>query len=98
MSDTVSEHAAMRINARLDEASQKQLEHLARVSGQRVSDVVRESPGRYHAEVSARQRPPMNFLSMVDDGRSGRTDLASNYKQVIAESAAAKHGLDDLRR
>jgi hypothetical protein len=98
MSDTVSEHAAMRINARLDEASQKQLEYLARVSGHRVSQVARESMARYHAEVSARQRLPMNFLSMVDEGRSGRTHLASNYKQVIADSATAKYGLDDRRR
>ncbi len=88
----------MRINARLDEASQKQLEYLAQATGQSVSHVVRESLARYYAEVSARQRPPMKFLSMVGEGDSGRTDLASNYKQVIADSLAAKHGLDDRRR
>jgi Ribbon-helix-helix protein, copG family len=88
----------MRINARLDEASQKQLEYLAQATGQSVSQVVRESLARYHAEVTARHRPPMKFLAMVGQGSSGRTDLATNYKQVIAESMAAKHGLDDRRR
>lgn len=88
----------MRINARLDESSQKQLEYLAQATGQSVSHVVRESLARYYAEVTARQRPPMNFLAMVGQGDSGRTDLATNYKQVIAEALAAKHGLDDRRR
>jgi predicted transcriptional regulator len=98
MSDIAMEHTAMRINARLDESAQKQLEYLAQATGQSVSHVVRESLARYYAEVSARQRPPMQFLSMVGEGRSGRTDLASTYKQVISDSLAAKHGLDDRRR
>jgi len=88
----------MRINARLDESAQKQLEYLAQATGQSVSHVVRESLARYYAEVTARQRPPMKFLAMVGQGSSGRTDLATDYKQFISESLAAKHGLDDRRR
>jgi hypothetical protein len=88
----------MRINARLDESSQQQLEYLAQATGQSVSHVVRESLARYYTEVTTRQRPPMKFLAMVGQGHSGRDDLASNYKQVLADSLAAKHGVDDRRR
>jgi hypothetical protein len=30
---------------------------------------------------------------MVGQGDSGRSDVASNYKDLLAESLAAKHGL-----
>ena len=88
----------MRINARFDEASQRQLEYLAQVTGQSVSHVVRESVARYYAELRAQKRPPMKFLALVGQGDSGQSDIASNVKRYLSESLAAKYGLDDRRR
>jgi Ribbon-helix-helix protein, copG family len=93
MSDIVMEHAAMRINARLDESAQKQLEYLAQATGQSVSDVVRESLARYYAEVRNERGGLLHFAKMIGQGDSGRSDLASKYKQIISDSLAAKHGL-----
>jgi predicted transcriptional regulator len=87
------EHAAMRINARLDESSQKQLEYLAQATGQSVSHVVRESLARYYAEVRNERGGLLHFAKMIGQADSGRSDLASNYKQLISDSLAAKHGL-----
>ena len=83
----------MRINARLDEETQRQIEYITAATGQSVSHVVRESLARYYAEVKARQLAPMKFLALVGQGDSGRDDLSTNYKQLLAESLAAKHGL-----
>jgi len=81
----------MRINARLDEASQQQLEYLAQTTGQSVSHVVRESVARYYAEVRARQQGPRRLLAMIGQGDSGRSDVASKVKQLVGEAIAAKH-------
>lgn len=81
-----------RINARLDDASQAQLEFLAQATGQSVSHVVRESVARYYAEVKARQQGPVNFLALVGKGRSGRSDIASNVKRELDQILAEKHG------
>ena len=83
----------MRINARLDEDTQRQIEYITAATGQSVSHVVRESLARYYLEIKARQRPPMKFLALIGLGDSGRDDLSTDYKQVLAESLAAKHVL-----
>ena len=88
----------MRINARLDEDTQRQVEYITAATGQSVSHVVRESLARYYVEIKARQRPPMRFLALVGQGDSGRSDIASNVKHCVGVALAAKHGLDDRRR
>jgi len=82
----------MRINARLDDAAQAQLEFLAQATGQSVSHVVRESVARYYAEIKARRQGPVNFLALVGKGRSGRSDIASNVKRELDQILAEKHG------
>ena len=82
----------MRINARLDDLSQQQLDYLAQATGQSVSHVVRESVARYYAEVRAERVGLSHFAKVIGQGDSGRGDLASNYKQLLGESLAAKHG------
>ncbi len=79
----------MRINARLDEATEKQLEYLTQVTGQSVSHVVRESVAQYYVQVR-RGRPSSRFLSMAGQWRSGHADTASNVKTVLAEALEAK--------
>ncbi len=73
----------MRINARLDEETQAQLEYITLTTGSSTSHVVRESVAQYYLHVRAQQRPRMRFLDMV--GHSGRTDVASNFKAHVAE-------------
>ena len=87
----------MRINARLDPEAQEQIKYLTEATGRGVSLVVREAVAHYYVHVREREqsRVPKRLLAMVGKGRSrdGRTDVASNYKEIIAESIAAKYGL-----
>jgi hypothetical protein len=83
----------MRINARLDEETQAQLEYITLTTGNSTSHVVRESVAQYYLHVRAQQRPRMRFLDMVS--HSGRTDVASNFKahvsQIMEEKLARSH-------
>ena len=89
----------MRINARLDPEAQEQIKYLTETTGRGVSLVVREAVAHYYVHVREREREqirvPKRLLAMVGKGQSrdGRTDVASNYKEIIAESIAAKYGL-----
>ena len=83
----------MRVNARLDDEAQSQINYLTQSTGQSVSHVVREALARYHREVRASQGGLRHFAQLIGQGDSGRSDLATNYKQLIADSLAAKHGL-----
>jgi hypothetical protein len=84
-----------RINARVGEATQRQMEELMRATGQTTSGVVREAIAVYHAQLRNARPVPKRLLAMVGKGRSrdGRTDVATNYKQVLAESLADKYKL-----
>ncbi|NRF69519.1 ribbon-helix-helix protein, CopG family [Aquincola sp. S2] len=83
----------MRVNARLDEETQQQLEYLVEATGESVSHVVRESVARYYRDVRAERGGMRHFAKMIGKGNSGRSDIASNYKQYVAESIDAKYGL-----
>ena len=83
----------MRVNARLDDEAQSQINYLTQATGQSVSHVVREALARYHREVRASQGGLRHFAQLIGQGDSGRSDLATNSKQLIADSLAAKHGL-----
>jgi hypothetical protein len=83
----------MRINARLDEEGQAQLEYLTLATGQGVSHVVRESVARYYLQVKQQQPRPSRLLAMVGAGHSGRTDISSNVKNHLTEILERKLGL-----
>lgn len=85
--------APARINARLDGEAQAQLSYLVRATGQSVSHVVREAVAQYHAQVKARQGGLRHFAQAIGAGDSGRSDISTRYKELLAESLAAKHGL-----
>lgn len=85
----------MRVNARLDEVTQQQLDYLTQVTGQSVSHVVRESVAQYYAQVR-RQRAPSRFLAMAGKGDSGRSDVASHVKAHLTEILEGKLGLGPL--
>lgn len=83
----------MRVNARLDDEAQQQIDYLVQVTGQSVSQVLREAVARYHAQTRAQQGGPRRLLAMIGQGDSGRSDIASRYKDLLTESLAKKHGL-----
>lgn len=80
----------MRINARFDEEAEQQIGYLTAATGQSVSQVVREAVALYHAQVKARKARPLRLLAAVGSGDSGRSDVASQVKQRVAEALAAK--------
>ena len=53
---------------------------------------MREAVARYHAQTKAQQGGPRRLLAMVGQGDSGRSDIASRYKALLAESLSQKHG------
>jgi hypothetical protein len=83
----------MRINARLDDESQAQIDYLTQTTGHSVSQVVREALARYHRDVRASQGGPRRLLAMMGQGDSGRSDVASQVKQQVYEALLTKHGL-----
>jgi predicted transcriptional regulator len=89
-----------RINARVDPATQERLDELVLSTGQSISHVVREAIAVYHAQHKQARPPPKRLLAMVGKGRSrdGRTDVASNYKQVVAEIIEGKYALTQAPR
>lgn len=83
----------MRVNARLDDESQQQIDYLVSHTGQSVSHVLRESVARYYAEVRARKQGLRRFATVIGTGDSGRSDVATHYKEHLLEILEAKHGL-----
>jgi hypothetical protein len=82
----------MRVNARLDQMAEEQITYLTQATGQSVSLVLREAVGLYYQQVRAsRGAGPRNLLAMVGQGRSGRTDLSTTYKEEITPILDRKH-------
>jgi predicted transcriptional regulator len=90
-----------RINARVDEATQKQLDELILSTGQSISHVVREAIAVYHVQVRKQQQRPLprKLLAMVGRGRSkdGRTDVSENYKDIVTAAIEEKYALSHPR-
>ena len=88
----------MRVNARLDETAQEQLNYLAKTTGHSVSHVLRQAVSVYHEKIKQQQaRPPSRFLALIGTGNSGRSDVASNVKAHVADIIQRKHGLVPLQ-
>ena len=95
----------MRLNARLDDEANSNVEYLTQATGQSVSQVVREALARYRREVQPQRSTLRHFAQAIGNsgssgnsgnsgsGDSGRSDLASNYKQIVGEIIETKLGL-----
>ncbi len=81
----------MRVNARLDEATQQQLLYLIEATGQNASHVVRESVAQYYVQVKRQEKVPSRFLALAGTGDSGRSDIASHIKHHYGEALARKY-------
>ncbi len=80
----------MRVNARFDPDTQAQLEYIVATTGQAVSQVVRECVATYYVQLRAREQGPKGLLALVGRGDSGRADVASQAKRLLAEGLTAK--------
>jgi len=81
----------MRVNARFEGEAEQQLNYLAEATGLGVSEVLRTSVQHYYDQMRARRSGLAHFSAFVGQGRSGRRDIASNYKALLAEGWAGKH-------
>jgi hypothetical protein len=83
----------MRVNARFDGEYEQQVEYLTQATGMGVSDVLKASVEYYYQAMRAKDKPRLNNLrAFIGKGDSGRSDIASRYKEVLADTVAAKHG------
>ena len=84
----------MRINARLDEDRKRKLEYLMRVTGLRVSDIIKQAiDALYERSERAGSRPGqlLTGSGFVGCGE-GPEDLSASYKDALPVSMRAKHG------
>lgn len=83
----------MRINARFDPSYAKRLEYLTRATNSSVSDVMKASVMFYYESVRGQQAPQLRHLApWIGKAGSGRTDVASNYKDLLSDTFGGKHG------
>ena len=82
----------MRVNARLDEESQQQIEYLTATTGMAVSQVLRESVALYYRQVRTQRSGMRNLAALIGRGESGRSDIASDVKSNLSSIYAEKHG------
>ena len=81
----------MRVNARLDEQSQQQVDYLTRATGKPVSVVLRESVALYYRQVRSQRAGIKHLGALIGKGRSGRSDIASHVTTHLADAIGAKH-------
>ena len=81
----------MRVNARFTGVAEKQVDYLARTTGQSVSDVLRDAVGHYYQEVRGAQPGLRHFGRHVGAYRSGQADASERYKDLITDDLLAKH-------
>ena len=81
----------MRVNARLDAESQRQLEYLLEATGSGVSDVLKASLAHYYAAVRADRAPRLTRLfACIGKAGSGRSDVSLRAKELLTDAIAAK--------
>lgn len=86
----------MRVNARFEGVAEAQVTYLAETSGKKISDVLRESVDFYYQHVHQGAGQVPHLSKLIGKGHSGKSDVASNVKQYLAESLAAKHSASPL--
>ena len=81
----------MRVNARFDGDAESQVAYLAEVTGMGVSEVLRTSVQHYYDTVRAQRSGLRHLSAFIGEGDSGRTDVASGYKQPLGDDWRARH-------
>ena len=81
----------MRVNARLDSESQRQLDYLLEATGSNVSDVLKASLAHYYNVVQSGRTPRLKHLLAFGGQRgSGRNDVSVRAKELLTDAISAK--------
>lgn len=94
----------MRVNARFEGVAEQQVAYLVNSTGQKVSDVLRDSVDHYYRHVRAGGGQLTHLSRLIGKGNSGQTDISANVKKYVAEgldekyAAPAKAGAPRTRR
>jgi len=84
----------MRVNARFEGVAEQQVEYLAKTTGLKVSDVLRDSVDFYYRHIRSHSGSGLRHLgALIGQGDSGRTDISVNYKEILTEILSEKYGL-----
>ena len=81
-----------RINARIDEALERQLEEIRAITSESTTEVLRSAIALYRASLGERGRRAADILAangFIGSG-VGRADLSTTYKRELTRSLAAK--------
>jgi len=89
----------MRINARLDSESQRQLEYLLEATGSSISDVLKTCLAHYYSMVRGTRTPRLKHLLAFSDKRgSGRSDVSVRAKELLTDTISAKAPIRRIAR
>jgi hypothetical protein len=83
----------MRINARLDDSSSQKLDHLQRMTGWGISEIVRKAIDAYYHHVRKADARSAELLAQsgLVGCSEGPPDLSENYKNELTRELASKH-------
>lgn len=87
----------MRVNARFDAEAEQHVTYLAELTGMGVSEVLRTSVQHYYDTVRAQRGGLKHLSAFIGQGDSGRSDIASSYKDRLADSWGPKHAPQPAR-
>ncbi len=85
-----------RVNARIDRVAEEQLRYVTEHTQMNVTEALKASIALMYEKVSREEVRAVELLKrsgFIGMGDSGRSDGSTNYKALIAESLASKHGL-----
>lgn len=81
----------MRVNARFQGVAEQQVVYLASSTGQKLSDVLRDSVDFYYQHVRAQSGQLKHLSKLFGQGDSGRSDISANVKQFISSGLEEKY-------
>jgi hypothetical protein len=91
--------SAQRINARLDAAAAKRFDEIIKAKGYSVTEAIKAAIDLLHKEVVPEKRRPTPILdSLIGRFKGADPNISTNYKELLAQGWAEKHGITLRRR
>ena len=88
----------MRINARLDERSEENLEFIKEVTGENVTRIIKDLLEERARQLRQKNKPGSKMKALLESDfvgcAEGPEDLSTNYKEYIYQGLKEKHGID----
>ncbi len=81
----------MRVNARFEGVAEQQVAYLATSTGQKVSDVLRESVNFYYRHVRGEGGQLKHLSKWIGKGDSGHSDISANVKKYVGQQLDEKY-------